>query len=58
MSGFMFDFISSAPFLLTPLGYIKGFAESHVVMFEVLSLLRIFKLVRLRKIDTTIANME
>ena len=58
MSGFTFDFISSIPFLLTPIRLIPGFAENHAYLMEALSLFRIFKLVRLRKIDPTIANMH
>ena len=58
MSGFAFDFISSIPFLLTPVRLIPGFAENHAGLMEALSLFRIFKLVRLRKIDPTIANMH
>ena len=54
MSGLAFDFLSAVPFLLTPIGTV-GWVSTMTM--EQIGILRIFKLVRLRKIDIGISNM-
>ena len=62
-SGFVFDLLSSLPFAVTPVltqlhKAWPDFAAHDAWIIEALSLCRIFKLVRLRKIDQVIANMH
>ena len=51
-SGFAFDFLSSLPFIVSPL------LNQYKSIMNLLGVFRIFKLIRLRKIDQVIANLH